>query len=163
VDFLGPSSTGLLSASAEALTDRTAGGSWCDVSVGDGRGWVAGDFLHEEYRRRRVLVPGYGMQIGISIVAFAFGAYWRQHYRSRFGYGEREHWSHASPQYRPVVVHDDRDGRAHGNSYPVPHQAYDEEVRALSPRDNRGRAGANQGGRPATGEGTAQGAAQERF
>lgn len=140
-----------------------AGGSWCDVSVGDDRGWVAGDFRHEEYRGRRVLMPGYGMQIGMSIVAFAFGAYWCQHYRNRFGSGEREHWSHPSPQYRPVVVHDDADGRAHANSYPVSRDAYDEDVRALSSRANPGRAGANQGGRPATGEGTAQGAAQERF
>lgn len=75
------------------------GWSWCDVATAEERGWVAGNFLQEEYQGQRVLIPEYGLQIGIPIVSFAFGAYWDQHYRSRPWYGNREHWSHVQPQY----------------------------------------------------------------
>lgn len=93
------------------------GWSWCDVATRDNRGWVAGDFLQEEYRGRRVLVPAYGVQIGIPIVSFVFGTYWESHYRDRPWYGERERWSHVSPQYRPAVVRDRTSENPNGNSY----------------------------------------------
>ena len=73
--------------------------SWCDVSDGDDRGWISGDFLQEEYEGRRVAVPRYGVQIGIPIVSFEFGSYWGDHYRNRSWYGHRDQWSHVTPRY----------------------------------------------------------------
>lgn len=94
------------------------GWSWCDVAAGNNRGWVAGDFLQEEYQGQRVLVPNYGVQIGIPIIAFAFGTYWDEHYRSRSWYHDRDRWSHVTPHYRPVAVYG---GGSHANPYPSSH------------------------------------------
>jgi uncharacterized protein YraI len=90
------------------------GWSWCDVAVGSDRGWVAGNFLQEEYQGQRVLVPAYGVQIGIPIVSFVFGSYWDDHYQSRSWYHERNRWSQVSPHYRPVAAY----GGSYGNAHP---------------------------------------------
>jgi uncharacterized protein YraI len=100
-----------------AIQGCVDGWSWCDVASGNNRGWVAGNFLQEEYQGQRVLVPSYGVQIGIPIVAFVFGSYWDDHYRNRSWYHDRDRWSHVTPQYRPVAVY----GGSHGNPYPSSH------------------------------------------
>jgi len=97
-----------------AIQGCVDGWSWCDVAAGDNRGWVAGNFLQEEYQGRRVLVPSYAVQIGIPVVTFVFGTYWDNHYRSRSWYGERDRWSHVRPHYQPVAAH----GGSHGNLHP---------------------------------------------
>jgi uncharacterized protein YraI len=112
-----PSVAMLGAGTSVAIQGCVDGWSWCDVAAGNNRGWVPGNFLQEEYQGQRVLVPNYGVQIGIPIVAFAFGAYWDDHYRNRSWYGERDRWSHVTPQYRPVAVY----GGSHGNPYPSSH------------------------------------------
>jgi uncharacterized protein YraI len=112
-----PSVAMLGAGTSVAIEGCVDGWSWCDVATGNDRGWVAGNFLQEEYQGRRVLVPSYGVQIGIPIVAFAFGAYWDDHYRNRSWYGDRDRWSHVTPHYRPVAVY----GGSHGNPYPSSH------------------------------------------
>lgn len=97
----------LRAGSQVAIEGCVDGWSWCDVTDGDQRGWVAGYFLREEYEGRRVYLRDYGVQIGVPIVSFEFGRYWGDHYRNRSWYGKREHWSHVRPQYRV-------DERSHG-------------------------------------------------
>lgn len=89
-----------------AIEGCVDGWSWCDVAAGNDRGWVAGNFLQEDYHGQRVLVPAYGVQIGIPIVSFVFGTYWDDHYRNRSWYGNRQHWSQIRPQYQPMAVRD---------------------------------------------------------
>lgn len=92
----------LSAGSPVAIEGCIDGWSWCDVEVGGNRGWVPGGYLQEEYGGQLVLIPSYGVQIGIPIVTFVFGTYWNDYYRNRPWYGQRERWSHFSPQYRSV-------------------------------------------------------------
>jgi len=96
-----------------AIEGCVDGWSWCDVAAGNNRGWVAGNFLQEEYRGLRVLIPEYGVQIGIPVVSFVFSTYWDNYYRNRSWYDNREHWSHVAPQYRQMEGHGDRHGSVH--------------------------------------------------
>jgi uncharacterized protein YraI len=96
-----------------AIEGCVDGWSWCDVAAGNNRGWVAGNFLQEEYQGQRVLIPEYGVRIGIPVVSFVFGTYWDNNYRNRSWYGNREHWSHVTPQYRQMDGHADRHGDMH--------------------------------------------------
>ena len=73
--------------------------TWCDVSAHHGRGWVSASYLQNEYHGSRVLVPQYGVQIGIPIVSFVFGSYWDDHYRSQSWYHQRQHYSEVSTRY----------------------------------------------------------------
>jgi len=100
-----------------AIEGCVNGWSWCDVVTGDSRGWLPANYLQQEYQGQRVLVPEYGVRIGIPIVAFVFGAYWDSHYRHRSWYGEREHWSQVRPNYQTVVVQGDAYRRSHDVSY----------------------------------------------
>ncbi|MGE0725061.1 MAG: SH3 domain-containing protein, partial [Alphaproteobacteria bacterium] len=86
------------------------GWSWCDVSWGEARGWVAGSYLSYEQYGARVPVVQVAPTIGLPIIAFSLGSYWDNHYRGRPWYRDRDRWVshyHARPphRYRPPVVH----------------------------------------------------------
>jgi len=107
----------------------TDGWEWCDViNEGDGsRGWIAGNYIQYQYQDQEVLLPDYGAQIGIPIVAFSIGAYWDRYYRSRPFYGQRGDW------YRRPYVSRPPSPPSHG-----PYQG----------RPGEGRPNGNYGGRP---------------
>lgn len=127
-----PSVARLPAGAAVAIEGCVDGWSWCDVAAGNNRGWVAGNFLQEEYQGQRVLIPDYGVQIGIPVVSFVFGTYWDNYYRNRSWYDNREHWSHVTPQYRQMGgqgdrhgMHDDANTHSHGFSADASHPSHD--------------------------------------
>jgi uncharacterized protein YraI len=72
-----------------------ADSSWCDVSWGRSRGWVAASYVQVYYRGARVVVtPAIVPAIGIAVLAFD-RAYWDSHYIGRPWYGR---WNY---YYRP--------------------------------------------------------------
>ena len=81
----------------------TDGWEWCDViNDGDGsRGWIAGNFIQYEYQDQPVLLPEYGAEIGIPVVAFSIGAYWDNYYRGRPFYRDRDDWYRRPMPHRP--------------------------------------------------------------
>jgi uncharacterized protein YraI len=124
-DYGYPSVFMLSAGSAVAIDGCIDGWAWCDVAIGDNRGWVPGGYLQEEYGGQLVLVPGYGAQIGIPIVAFVLAAYWDDYYRNRPWYGQRERWSHFTPQYESVSSRGGSPGNvsrgSSAHSYGSPH------------------------------------------
>lgn len=77
----------------------TDGWEWCDVVFNDERGWVAGNFIQDEYDDQPVLVPAYGERLGIPVVSFSIVTYWDRYYVSRPFYRERERWYHRPPPH----------------------------------------------------------------
>jgi len=106
-----PSVVGLRAGTPVGIEGCVDGWSWCDVTTGNDRGWVSANYLQEEYQGQRVLVPQYGVQIGIPIVSFVFGNYWDNYYSDRSWYHNRDHWSHVQPHYSTYY------GGSHGTSY----------------------------------------------
>jgi uncharacterized protein YraI len=99
----------------------TNGWEWCDVINGnDGnRGWIAGNFIQYEYQDQPVLLPDYGVQIGIPIITFSIGAYWDNYYRGRPFYGQREQWYNRRIMSRsPPPRHDFYNGPINGGRGP---------------------------------------------
>lgn len=96
----------LYAGTSVAIEGCVDGWSWCDVAYGDSRGWVPANYLQQEYQGQRVLVPEYGVRIGIPVISFVFGSYWDSYYRGRSWYGNRERWSRVTPQYQTHAEHD---------------------------------------------------------
>jgi uncharacterized protein YraI len=74
--------------------------TWCDVSVGDDRGWMYAGNLDYPYQNRRVVILSNGGYVGLPIVPFEAGPYWDTYYRGRPWYGRRSYWVG-----RPFVSH----------------------------------------------------------
>jgi uncharacterized protein YraI len=71
--------------------------TWCDVSLGDDRGWVYAGNLEYPYHNRRVVVLGHGPLVGFPIVTFSVDSYWDNYYRGRPWYSRRSYWDHRPP------------------------------------------------------------------
>ncbi|MCO5965061.1 SH3 domain-containing protein [Sinorhizobium meliloti] len=66
----------------------TANTSWCDVSWGRDRGWVAANYVQVFYRGSSVVVtPTVAPAIGLAVVTFN-QTYWNTYYVGRPWYGE---------------------------------------------------------------------------
>ena len=83
--------------------------SWCDVSVGNYRGWMSGEYIAYVYDNRWVPLYEYGPRYNVPIVTFVFGTYWDRYYRDRPWYRDRWRWE----RY-------DRDH--HDDHHPPPHR-----------------------------------------
>jgi len=95
--FAGPDSSYPLVAQIPAGTGVgvqgcTQGWEWCDVITYGNRGWVPGNYIQYNYQNQPVLLPMYGAQIGIPVVAFVIGDYWGRYYNNRPFYNDRASW-----------------------------------------------------------------------
>ena len=86
---------------------------WCDVSVGDNRGWLYAGNIVYPYQGASVPLLTYGTAIGIGVIAFSVGHYWDDYYRARPWYPQRQHWIDRHP---PVPYH-----VPHSVQYPAPY------------------------------------------
>jgi uncharacterized protein YraI len=71
--------------------------TWCDISVGNDRGWVYARNLDSPYQNRRVVIYGNGPMFGFPIVGFSVGNYWDTYYRGRPWYSRRSYWVSQPP------------------------------------------------------------------
>lgn len=94
---------------------------WCDISYGEARGWVAGNYISYEYLGRRAPIIEVGPQVALPIIPFALGAYWDSHYRHRPFYRERPRWESYYHRAPPRVVHPRPVYRPHWDHRPPPH------------------------------------------
>ena len=76
------------------------GYGWCDVAIGQDRGWVAGAYLQAPYQDRRQPLVQVAPSIGLPVIGFSVGSYWERNYRDRPWYGERNRWDHRPPPHR---------------------------------------------------------------
>ncbi len=100
--------------------------SWCDVSYGPYRGWMAGDYIAYVNDNRWVPLYEYGPRYRVPIVTFSFGTYWDRWYRNRPFYRDRDRWSrydrdhhddHRPPPHRAMPTHMPRGYVQHNNDH----------------------------------------------
>lgn len=75
------------------------GWTWCDISVGDQRGWVYADFLSYQWSGQPVTVFSAGPVIGLPLISFSIGSYWDNYYRYQPWYGNRYYWYNRPPTW----------------------------------------------------------------
>ncbi len=80
--------------------------TWCDVTVGNDRGWAYASGLVYPYEGQRVSVYDNGANFGWPVVAYDPGVYWDSYYRGRPWYGRRTYWvGHPWVSHRTFVEH----------------------------------------------------------
>lgn len=78
----------LTSGTALVLYGCTADTTWCDISWGRNRGWVAANYVQVLYRGNTVMVtPALAPMIGLTVVAFN-QVYWNTYYVGRPWYNQ---------------------------------------------------------------------------
>ncbi|WP_225767719.1 SH3 domain-containing protein [Inquilinus sp. Marseille-Q2685] len=78
--------------------------SWCDVSWGANRGWLAAGYIQVTYQGSPVIVtPAAGPRISLTIVNFDH-AYWQAHYVGRPWYGRWGDYHRTTTQRAGGVV-----------------------------------------------------------
>jgi uncharacterized protein YraI len=147
----GPDSSYPLVASLQGGTPVNVAGclesyTWCDVYVGDLRGFVYASYLTYPYQSNRVPIYSYGPALGLPLITFSLGSYWDNYYRGRPFYNKRSYWAarpyHAPPprfhnDWRPPPYHG-------GNNYHQPDYRPPQHGNGNRPHDN----GNHYGNRP---------------
>ena len=128
---------------------------WCDVSVGDLRGWVPGTYIEQNFDGHWVYIVDYGPRIGLPVVVFSLSTYWGAHYHGRPWFAERERWAarpihpraparlpgeaHAPPQHAARSAAPEANALAHPSGVPQtnPRNAAKTETRSVEPRQLR--------------------------
>lgn len=77
-----------------------SGFTWCDVIADADRGWVHGQRLQFDVDGRNLRAPEAGALLGLTILGFALGHYWADHYVDRPWYPQRYRWIPPPP---PVI------------------------------------------------------------
>jgi uncharacterized protein YraI len=138
--------------------------SWCDVSTSEFRGWVYGGYLNYPYEGSEVPIMTYGVQIGVPVVTFSFGAYWDRYYHDRPWYHDRDRWANHPPPHggppvnpRPVIREggqpQPQPGYAHG---PAPQPGYAHPAQQPQPQPGYAHGPAPQPQQPGYAHGSAQ-------
>ena len=78
-----------------------SGFTWCDVIADADRGWVHGQRLQFDVDGRTLRAPEAGTLLGLTILGFALGHYWSDHYTDRPWYGQRYRWLPPAPPPPP--------------------------------------------------------------
>jgi uncharacterized protein YraI len=77
--------------------------SWCDVTIGNDRGWVEGSALALEYQNNRGALATVAPQANLGVVTFSFDDYWDTNYKTRTFYKERPRWQqYTRENYHPL-------------------------------------------------------------
>lgn len=134
----GPDSSYPLVARLQGGTAVSVGGciesyTWCDVYVGNLRGFVYATYLAYPYQSNEVPIYSYGPALGLPLITFSIGNYWDDYYRGRPFYNRRSYWAsrpyHPPPprfghDWRPPPYHGGggHHGRGHDNR-PPPHHS----------------------------------------
>jgi uncharacterized protein YraI len=74
--------------------------SWCDVGVGDSRGWLYSPDIVYRYEGGYVPLYSYAPSLGIAVVPFSMDLYWDRHYHDRPWYSRRDEWEHRGFEHR---------------------------------------------------------------
>jgi uncharacterized protein YraI len=75
--------------------------SWCDISWGPYRGWMAANYLETTYGSRAVPLPGYIGPLGIPLITFEFDTYWDDYYRDEPFFRDSYRWRYFRPDHNP--------------------------------------------------------------
>jgi uncharacterized protein YraI len=68
-------------------------GTWCDVSFGAERGWIAAVALDYFDGNRYVYLPDYVYETDVPVVTFALGTYWGSYYIGRPWFHRHAYWN----------------------------------------------------------------------
>ena len=74
--------------------------SWCDVAVGDSRGWMYSPVISYRYEGGYVPFYSYAPSLGVAVVPFTVDLYWDRYYHDRPWYPRREEWAHRGVEHR---------------------------------------------------------------
>jgi uncharacterized protein YraI len=74
--------------------------SWCDVAVGDSRGWMYSPVISYRYEGGYVPFYSYAPTLGVAVVPFSVDIYWNRYYHERPWYPRRQEWAHRMVEHR---------------------------------------------------------------